>query len=271
MNGFATGHFLVTVVVSAVVVLALVLATWFVGRAVGRFNVIDVTWGLGFVAVGWVTFALSSGHGNDTRRLVVALLVTAGAGRLAVYIAWRSRGKGEDPRYAELLQGHADPGRRALGIYLTQAVAIWFVSLSIQVAMFETSEPGALFVVGVVVWAVGFGFESVGDWQLARFRADPANRGEVMDHGLWRFTRHPNYFGDATMWWGIWLIAAQQWQGALTVLSPVLMTWTLTRKTGTPTLEKGMAERRPGYRDYVERTSSFVPRRPKRRSPSSAA
>jgi steroid 5-alpha reductase family enzyme len=194
----------------------------------------------------------------------MALLVTVGAGRLAVYIAWRSRGKGEDPRYAEMLEGHADPARRALGIYLTQAVAIWFVSLPVQVAMFERSEPGVLFVVGVVVWAVGFGFESIGDWQLARFRADPSSSGQVMDRGLWRYTRHPNYFGDATMWWGLWLIAAQQWVGAITVLSPVLMTWTLTRKTGKPLLEQGMADRRPGYRAYVERTSGFFPLPPRR-------
>jgi steroid 5-alpha reductase family enzyme len=265
MSGFATGEFFVTVGVSAAAVLVLVVATWFLGRALGRFNVIDVAWGLGFVVVAWVAYALSSGHGDDTRRLVVAVLVTVGAGRLAIYIAWRSRGKGEDPRYAEMLEGHADPARRALGIYLTQAVAIWFVSLMVMVAMFETSEPGALFVIGTVVWAVGFVFESVGDFQLARFRNDPANKGEVMDRGLWHFTRHPNYFGDATMWWGIWLIAAQQWQGLITVLSPALMTWTLTRKTGTPTLEKGMADRRPGYREYVERTSSFFPLPPRRR------
>jgi steroid 5-alpha reductase family enzyme len=264
MSGFATGDFFVTVAVGGAAVVVLILATWLVGRALGRFNVIDVAWGLGFVVVAWVAFVLSSGHGDDTRRVVVALLVTVGAGRLAVYIAWRSRGKGEDPRYADMLEGHADPSRRALGIYLTQAVAIWFVSLPVMVAMFETSEPGALFVVGIVVWAIGFGFESIGDWQLARFRADPASKGQVMDHGLWRFTRHPNYFGDATMWWGIWLIAAQQWQGVITVLSPVLMTWTLTRKTGKPLLEQSMTDRRPGYREYVERTSGFFPLPPRR-------
>jgi steroid 5-alpha reductase family enzyme len=264
VSGFDTDRFLLTVAVAAVAVLVLILATWVLGRALGRYNVIDVAWGLGFVLVAWVAYALSSGRGDDTRRLVVALLVTIGAGRLAAYIAWRSRGKGEDPRYAEMLEGHADPARRALGIYLTQAVAIWFVSLPVMVAMFETSEPGALFVVGVVVWAVGFVFESVGDWQLARFRADPSSKGQVMDRGLWRYTRHPNYFGDATMWWGIWLIAAQQWQGAVTVLSPVLMTWTLTRKTGKPLLEQSLADRRPGYREYVERTSGFFPLPPRR-------
>ena len=227
---------------------------------------IDVAWGLGFVLVAWVAFALSSGHGDDTRRIVVALLVTVGAGRLAVYIGWRSRGKGEDPRYTEMLAGHADPARRALGIYLTQAVAIWFV---------VADDPGGDVrdqrARGAASWSAswcgrsGSPSRASATGSSARFRADPASTGQVMDQGLWRFTRHPNYFGDATMWWGIWLVAAQQWQGAVTVLSPALMTWTLTRKTGTPTLEKGMADRRPGYREYVERTSSFFPWPPKPR------
>ena len=261
---FATGEFLAASAVAAATVVALVLITWLVGKSLGRFNVIDVAWGLGFVVVAWVAFVLSDGHGDDTRRLLVALLVTAWGGRLAAYIAWRSRGHGEDPRYAAMLEGHADPARRALGIFLTQAVAIWFVSLPVQVAMFEPSGPGALLYLGTAVWAVGFAFESIGDRQLARFRADPANRGNVMDRGLWRFTRHPNYFGDACVWWGLYLIAAQQWVGALTILSPLVMTWTLTRKTGKPLLEAGMAERRPGYAGYVRRTSGFFPWPPKR-------
>ena len=177
----------------------------------------------------------------------------------------RSRGKGEDPRYADMLEGHADPARRALGIFLTQAVAIWFVSLpGAGGDVRARRSPGVLLCVGTAVWAVGFFFESVGDAQLNRFRADPATKGKVMDRGLWRYTRHPNYFGDATVWWGLWLIAAQQWAGVLTILSPLLMTWTLTRKTGKPLLEQGMAERRPGYADYVERTSGFFPLPPKR-------
>jgi steroid 5-alpha reductase family enzyme len=264
VSGFSTGPFLGGLALTAAAVLVLVLGTWWVGKAIGRFNVIDVAWGLGFVVVGWVAYAASSGHGDGARRLLVAVLVTVWGCRLAGYIAWRSRGKGEDPRYAAMLEGHADPARRALGIFLTQGVAIWFVSLPVQVAMFERDAPGVLLYLGAAVWAIGFCFESVGDWQLSRFRADPANRGRVMDRGLWRYTRHPNYFGDACAWWGLYLIAAQQWVGVATILSPVLMTWTLTRKTGKPLLEQGMAERRPGYSDYVNRTSGFFPLPPKR-------
>jgi steroid 5-alpha reductase family enzyme len=263
VNDFDGGALVTVLVATAVAVVVLVALTGVVARAVGRVNVIDVTWGLGFVLAAWVALAVSTGHGDDTRRAVVALLVTVWGGRLAVHLALRSRGKGEDPRYAEMMSQSARPTRRIAGVYATQAVAMWIVSLPVQVAMLEGSEPGALFVVGVVVWAIGFGFESIGDWQLARFRADPASHDQVMDHGLWRYTRHPNYFGDACVWWGLWLIAAQQWPGAITVFAPLLMTWTLARKTGVPTLERGMAERRPGYRDYVERTSGFVPLPPR--------
>ena len=263
MADFATGTFFATLAISAGAAVLLVVVTWLIARALGRYNVIDVAWGLGFVVMAWVAFARSSGHGDDTRRVLVAVLVTVWGVRLAAYIGWRSRGKGEDPRYAAMFEHRPAPARSALGIYLVQAFAFWFVSIPVQLAMFETSEPGALLYGGTAVWAVGFAFESIGDWQLARFRADPANQGQVMDRGLWRYTRHPNYFGDACVWWGLWLIAAQQWQGLVTVLSPVLMTWTLTRKTGKPTLEKDIADRRPGYKEYVERTSGFVPLPPR--------
>ena len=126
-------------------------------------------------------------------------------------------------------------------------------------------------VLGAVVWAIGFSCEAVGDRQLARFRAEPQNQGKVMDRGLWRYTRHPNYFGDACVWWGIFIVSCAQWQGMLTVLSPLLMTWTLVAKTGKPLLEKHMGARRPGYAEYIERTSGFFPLPPRNepaRSPS---
>ena len=266
MSDFAWGAFVDGLAVTAVAVLVLILVAWLIGQAVGRFNVIDVAWGLGFVVIAWVAYGASAGEGNDTRRLLVAVLVSVWGLRLAGYIALRSRGKGEDPRYSDMLRrAEGDPAVYALrSIYLTQAIALWFISLPVQVSMFERSEPGVLLWVGTAVWAVGLFFETVGDAQLNRFRADPASKGHVMDRGLWRYTRHPNYFGDATVWWGLWLIAAQQWAGVLTILSPVLMTWTLTRKTGKPLLEQGMADRRPGYADYVARTSGFFPRPPKR-------
>ena len=148
-------------------------------------------------------------------------------------------------------------------VFVVQGLAAWFVALPVQVAA-ATDEPlGWLAAAGVLVWLAGLTFEAVGDAQLARFKADPANRGRVMDRGLWAWTRHPNYFGDAAVWWGVWLVAAEAWPGVLTVLSPVAMTYFLAFATGARLLESQMSER-PGYREYVQRTSMFVPMPPRR-------
>jgi len=148
-------------------------------------------------------------------------------------------------------------------VYHFQGVVLYFVSLPVQFAMYGTGF-GVLGWLGVAVWLIGFGFETIGDEQLRRFKADPASKGKVLDTGLWRYTRHPNYFGDACVWWGLYLLACSTWPGALTILSPVAMTFTLARGTGKPMLEKGMAKTRPAYARYVERTSGFFPWPPKK-------
>ncbi|MBA3991359.1 MAG: DUF1295 domain-containing protein, partial [Propionibacteriales bacterium] len=188
--------------------------------------------------------------------------------RLGAHIALRSRGHGEDPRYQALLDSTTrNPALFALRrIYLTQGLLMWFVSLPVQVAVFESPDPGSVAWIGVALWVVGFLFETVGDLQLTRFRNDPDSEGEVLDTGLWRYTRHPNYFGDACVWWGLSLIAFDAWPGVLTALSPLLMTWLLAKGTGKPLLEKDMDERRPGYTDYVRRTSGFIPLPPRKHS-----
>ncbi|MFI5047254.1 MAG: DUF1295 domain-containing protein [Acidimicrobiia bacterium] len=242
------------------------VVTWLIGRLVGRYNVIDVAWGLGFVVVALVSFAWSSGNGDTTLRVVMLAIVSVWGLRLTAYLAWRSRGKGEDRRYALMFERAEDVGvaRYAfVHVFVPQGLAMWFISLPVQVAMFQRAPSAVVPVVGVVAWAVGLGVESVGDLQLSRFVADEANRGQVMDRGLWRDTRHPNYFGDACVWWGIFLVACGQWQGLLTIGSPILMTWTLVAKTGRPMLEHEMEMRRPGYTDYVRRTSGFVPLPPR--------
>jgi steroid 5-alpha reductase family enzyme len=239
--------------------------TFLVALRVGRHSVIDVAWGIGFTAVAATAYLLSAGEGDNTRRLLVLVLTGVWGLRLAWHIGRRSRGHGEDPRYDALL---ADaPGSRTAyalrKIYLVQALVLWFVSLPIQVAAFETGPVGLLGWAGVAVWTIGLFFEAVGDQQLHRFRTDPSTSGRVLDTGLWRYTRHPNYFGDACVWWGLSLIAFDAWPGVLTVLSPVLMTWLLVKGTGKPLLEKGMASRRPGYEEYVARTSGFLPLPPR--------
>lgn len=244
------------------------VASWLVGRRVGRYNVVDVTWGLGFVAIAATTLVWARARCDVTtsRQWLVFALVAVWGVRLAAYIGMRSVGHGEDPRYdAMLARAKGSRDIYALThVFLLQAVIAWFVALPVQVAMFERSGLGALAVVGAAFWCVGFGFEAVGDAQLAAFKRDPANRRKVMDRGLWRYTRHPNYFGEACLWSGLYLIAAQQWTGAVTVLSPVLMTYFVAAKTGKPMLERMMLNSKPGYADYVRRTSGFFPRPPRR-------
>ncbi|MBV9369695.1 MAG: DUF1295 domain-containing protein [Frankiales bacterium] len=250
------------------VAIAVFVVAWIVGRAVGRYNVVDVAWGLAFVAIAVSAFSWARAADGVTsaRQWLVLALVAIWGLRLSAYIFVRSRGHGEDPRYERMLARAT--GRRDVyaltHVFLLQGVIAWFVSLPVQVAMFEHSALGALGIVGAALWLVGFGFEAIGDAQLAAFKRDPANRGQVMDRGLWRYTRHPNYFGEACLWTGLYLVAAQQWMGAATILSPILMTYFVASKTGKPMLERMMHDTKPGYADYVRRTSGFFPLPPRR-------
>lgn len=251
--------------VTAGVAAAVMAVAFGIALRAGRHAVVDVAWGVGFGVVALAGFGMSRGRGPDpVRELVTALTVVWGV-RLGVHILRRNRGTGEDRRYAEIL-GRA-PGNRAWyalrSIYLPQAAALWFVSLPVQVAQHARGSLPPIAVAGAVVWAAGCACEAVADHQLSRFRADPATSGRVLDRGLWRYSRHPNYFGDTCVWWGLYLIACTTWQGALTVLSPLLMTWLLARGTGKPLLERDIAARRPAYAAYVARTSGFVPLPPR--------
>lgn len=269
MSSFITHTFFTGLPLTLGVDLAVFVLCWAIALLVGRFNVVDVVWGLSFVAIAVTSYGWTGGHGvPEWRRLLILAMVAVWGVRLSGYIGWRSRGKGEDPRYDDLL-GQPSDGKsralRALGIvFVLQAIISWVVSMPVQVAMAERSSVTALTWIGVAVWAIGLFFESVGDAQLAAFRGDPGNRGKVLDTGLWHYTRHPNYFGDATVWAGLWLVACGHWAGLLTAFSPVLMTWFLFFKTGKPLLEKSMSQRRPDYADYVRRTSGFLPLPPKR-------
>jgi steroid 5-alpha reductase family enzyme len=260
-DGSAYLHALPFLVLAVVAVLA---ATFAVALAQHRHSVIDTAWGLAFGAVALVGYAASAGHGDDGRRLLVTALTCVWGLRLAAHIGWRARGAGEDPRYVDLLA--KAPGNRNVyalrSVYLVQGVALLFVSIPVQVTLFSGGPLHWLAWVGVAVWAVGLFFESVGDFQLSAFKADPAHKGVVMDRGLWRYTRHPNYFGDACVWWGLYLVAASAWPGALTVLSPLVMTYVLARGTGKKLLEGRMGDR-PGFAEYVRRTSGFVPLPPR--------
>ncbi|MFD7865142.1 DUF1295 domain-containing protein [Streptomyces sp. NPDC059783] len=266
MTGTDWGALGLNLACCAVAMGSMFLVTFAVAVRRGLHRVVDVAWGLAFAVVATLTWLLSAGHGDDGRRLLVAAATAVWGLRLAAHIARRSRGHGEDPRYSALLdKARGNRTRYALRtVHLTQACLVWLISLPVQAASYSSRPLGAPALCGMALWALGLGFEAVGDHQLARFKRDPAHRGRIMDRGLWAWTRHPNYFGDSLVWWGLYLLACTAWQPALmALLSPVLMTLLLTVGSGKRLLEKHMADR-PGYAEYAARTSGFLPRPPRR-------
>ncbi|MEI6402296.1 MAG: DUF1295 domain-containing protein [Actinomycetota bacterium] len=250
---------------AAIVIVVLMVSTWAISVAVKNASIVDIVWGLGFVLVAWGVNLTTDGL--DARQWVLTAMTTVWGLRLGLYLAWRNHGKGEDFRYRAMRKRW---GPRfwliSLGtVFGLQGVLMWIVSLPVQLGQADsTPDLGVLAWIGLAVWALGLFFEVVGDAQLARFKADPANAGVVMDRGLWRYTRHPNYFGDACVWWGIALVAAETGTGAWGIIGAVVMTVLLRRVSGVTLLEKSLVKRRAGYDQYVARTSPFIPRPPKR-------
>ena len=250
------------------VALGFMTAIWVASLVLKDSSIVDICWGVGFVVAAWVYFALTP-DGFQGRKLLIGALVTIWGLRLSIHILRRNWGRGEDFRYRQWREaaGASWWWRSFFKVYLLQGVILWIVSAPLLAAQISPT-PGALTVVdglGVAAWAVGFFFEAVGDWQLERFKANPANKGKVLMAGVWRYTRHPNYFGDAAQWWGIWLVAAATGAGLLTIFSPALMTFLLVKVSGVALLEKSLAETRPGYKEYMETTSAFIPRFPRDR------
>jgi len=244
-------------------VLLLMTLIWLLSVKLRDASVVDSFWGPGFLlatVVYWQT-----GHAYAPRGILVVILVTIWGLRLAWHIARRNHGKGEDPRY-QAFRAHYGPGYWWISffqVYLLQGALLWIISIPLLAAQWSAvpAEWTVFDAVGCTVFGIGLLFEAVGDAQLAAFKKNPANQGQVMTQGLWRYTRHPNYFGDAVVWWGLFLVACST--GAwLTVLSPVLMTTLLTRVSGVSLLERTMSKR-PGYAEYIARTSSFFPRPPR--------
>ncbi|WP_337191931.1 DUF1295 domain-containing protein [Nocardioides flavescens] len=270
------GDLVLNLFVAAAAVIVLVGGVMAYSVATRNHSVIDIWWGPGFVvvaAVSYVVSALTGGDGDDTRRLVVLLLTAVWGVRLGLHIGIRNRGHGEDPRYTALMRHQK--GNLVVflvrKIYGLQAFLLWFVSLPVQVAMYESASLGVIGAIAIVLWVVGFGFEAIGDWQLTRFKADPANKGAIMDRGLWAWTRHPNYFGDTVVWFALWGLALGHWVGLLTVVAPLVMMRLLTSFSGKALTEKGMRRSRgAAYDDYVARTSGFFPMPPRRRQSSAA-
>jgi steroid 5-alpha reductase family enzyme len=257
-------------VVSGLVLLVAVMAmtiTARVARRLNRVSVVDVTWGLALAAAALVCALVGPplADADGWRAWLLVVLVTVWGGRLSWHILQRSRGHGEDPRYLKMLGGELNDGHfgdAVTKVFVIQGAAVWLVSLPLQAGGVTDVRWPWLVWAGVVVWVIGVVFEAVGDAQLAAYRSQPRDlRPEVLDTGLWRYTRHPNYFGDACVWWGIWLagaFASGWWPALATFVAPYAMTYFLALATGARLLEQHMMER-PGYRAYAARTSMFVP------------
>jgi steroid 5-alpha reductase family enzyme len=224
--------------------------------------IVDVFWAFGFSLIVLVCLALGDAEPGARGWTLIALALVW-SGRLGIHMLLRRRGRPEDFRYAAMRAHHGQAfGRRSLAsVFLLQAAVQWVVAMPLQLPLLwpGSSELGALDLVGLVCFAVGLAVETAADWQLERFRADPAHHGRVLQSGLWRLSRHPNYFGEALLWWGIGLVASGSAYGWLCLISPALLTFLLLRVSGVPLLEEGLRARLPGYAAYVERTPAFVP------------
>ncbi|MBD3647963.1 MAG: DUF1295 domain-containing protein [Pseudomonadales bacterium] len=251
-------------VAAGTVALALTLL-WAVSVVIRDASIIDIFWGFGLVLCNFVTLALGDDH-IAPRQWLVHALVTLWGLRLSIHLLIRNAGTGEDPRYRKWREEGGPNWWIATWyrIYLLQGAILLVVAAPVIVVNQDSPQPplGWLDFIGVLVWLGGFLFEVIGDQQLVNFKRDPENQGKVMDRGLWRYTVHPNYFGDATQWWGLWLIVAGAPGGFWTFVGPLLMTLVFIR-VSNGVLERALSRKRPGYDDYILRTSRFVPMPPK--------
>jgi steroid 5-alpha reductase family enzyme len=248
------------------VIMILMTVLWIISITIKNVSIVDIFWGTGFVIT--CGFYFINSHGNEYRKIILMTLVALWGLRLSVYLAWRNMGKGEDFRYREFRRKYGE--RRYWWIsffqtFLLQGLLMWLISAPLLGAQYfgKDSSPGLIDFTGIALWITGFAFETGGDLQLARFKAVPANKGKVLDTGFWHYTRHPNYFGDSAVWWGFGLICISS-GSYLPALGSLLMTALIIRVSGVALLEKTLKEQKPQYRDYIEKTSSFIPWFPKK-------
>ena len=252
------------------VAIGAVLLLWLISIPLRDVSIIDMFFAAILFAITAVSFVI--GDGVAARKQLLLMLVGLWALRITVHLIKRNWGHGEDPRYTKLRSWTKDDRSfvwlSLRKVFLLQGVVIWFVSLPVQVAAHYASPPalGWPAWLGAGLWAVGLFFESVGDYQLTRFRADPANKGTVLRTGLWKYSRHPNYFGELCVWWGLFLIACDSVIGLFTVIGPIMYSFLIINVTGQATLDKKLAREKPGYADYMKSTSGLIPMPPKAKS-----
>lgn len=250
-------------------IVAVMTGLWLAALRVRDVSFIDAVWPLGMLLLAVATFPRTDG--DPVRKWLLLWLVGVWALRLGWHLFGRWWRQGADARYVEILESMKQTrnwgfGKTALlAVFLPQAGLAWLTSLPVQLGQVDYAPAvGWLGWTGAVLAVIGIGFESIGDAQLSAFKKDPANQGRVLDTGLWRWTRHPNYFGDACVWWGLYLIAAETGPGAWAIAGPLFLTFTLTKWSGIGITEKAIHSSRPGYADYVRRTSAFIPWPPKK-------
>ncbi len=258
--------FLTIAAINLAAIAGVMIFGWMVSLVVRKVTFVDSLWGLGYILIGWITFFTTDGY--LPRQFLLAGLTTAWGIRLCLHLSWRNWGHGEDPRYATWRE---QAGAHfwifsLVKVFLPQAFFLWCISLCIQFGQLSPT-PNHLTVydiVGSALWGIGFLFESIADYQLAKFKSDPSNKGKVMDRGLWAYSRHPNYFGEALIWWGLFVIALSTPNSWWTIISPVIITVVLLKMTGIALMERSIVDKRPGYREYIRRTNAFFPWIPKK-------
>lgn len=249
---------------AAIIIFVYFFTLFVVGTLLKNNSIVDIGWGIGFVILAWILLFLRLPAALV--RVSITLLVSLWGLRLFYHILKRNHGKPEDFRYVAFRKawGKWVIPRAFLQVYMLQGLLMFLIALPFILLKDGQAQVNyVLFVIGVLVFAVGFTFESVGDAQLKAFLSDPDNRGKIMDGGLWHYTRHPNYFGEATLWWGIFLIALSGGVTPFAVIGPVTITLLLLFVSGVPLLEKSMKDK-PGYAEYAAKTSIFVPWFPKK-------
>lgn len=244
-----------------IIILGNMFLLWLISLALKNSSIMDIFWGMGFVIIVWMTFILTP-DGFIPRKLLICTLVTIWGLRLSLHLLVRNWGKTEDFRYQAWRRkaGRTWWWRSYFKVFFLQGVILWILAAPLLAAQ-TNPQPESLTwldIIALLIWLIGFFFETVGDWQLVHFKGNSTNRGKVLNTGVWRYTRHPNYFGDAAQWWAYYLVAVAA-GGWWTIFSPILMTMLLLRVSGVTLLEKNLNEEKPGYKEYMETTSEFIP------------
>ena len=248
------------------VIMIMMTILWFVSVIIKNTSIVDIFWGFGFVVIS--VFYFLNTDGNSLRKIIILSLTAIWGLRLSSYIAWRNMGKGEDFRYRNFRKHYGEHRYWWVSffqVFLLQGTLLWLISAPLLGAQYfgRETDPGILDYAGMVIWLIGFTFEAGGDFQLAVFKADPSNKGKVLEKGFWRYTRHPNYFGDAAVWWGyaLFCLAAGSF---IPVAGSILMTALIIKVSGVALLERSLKEQKPQYREYIRKTSAFLPWFPKK-------